>query len=192
MVWKRVDMFLNSFCFWILSLYVFFSKKGNGWKEGEKGKSFLENEMWSAWWQQNGETDGRRQDRDHVVTLPSLPDSRISFANTAKTLPYATRVTHRMFLLCTKRNIHKNVTHISLNCLLMLAENWNVVSLFSTTHLRENITFLPLGLLQPRLLKQRTSITAKFWMQVELSFLFVRWIQFVWEDNIKIHIQKVG
>jgi hypothetical protein len=38
-------MFLNSLCFWILPLYVFPAKKGNGWKEGEKGKSFLENEM---------------------------------------------------------------------------------------------------------------------------------------------------
>ena len=66
---------------------------------------------------------GRQQDRDHVVALPSVPDSRISFANTAKALLYATRVTHRMFLLCTERSIHKNVTHISLNCLLILAEN---------------------------------------------------------------------
>jgi hypothetical protein len=42
----RVEMFLNSLCFWILPLYVFSAKKrGNGWKEGEEGKSFLENEM---------------------------------------------------------------------------------------------------------------------------------------------------
>lgn len=29
----------------LLLFLCFFNKKGNGWKEGEKGKSFLENEM---------------------------------------------------------------------------------------------------------------------------------------------------
>jgi len=39
-------MFLNSFLFLDITFCKFFSaKKGNGWKEGEKGKSFLENEM---------------------------------------------------------------------------------------------------------------------------------------------------
>jgi hypothetical protein len=28
-----------------ITFVCFFSKKGNGWKEGEKGRSFLENEM---------------------------------------------------------------------------------------------------------------------------------------------------
>jgi hypothetical protein len=124
-----------------ITFICFFNKKGNGWKVGEKGKSFLENEMWSVWRQQNGETDGRRQYRDHVSALPFLPDSRLFFPEHSQDPAYSTRVTYRMFLLSAKRSIHQNVTLIYLHCLLILADNWNVVRLFPTTDLGENITY---------------------------------------------------